>query len=348
MIGYYNEKYHLLELIIVTLISVILILGFFSLNKSIKNDQEDILIEKAQNLNLSYNQSQIITHFNNQNSILNYCNLIEKNNCKTFISTFGDYDIEINFNSNILNYTINKSEKPDNSFWYYLSLFLIIAYICYLILLVIRIKDEELPEEMTNSHRKREIKKKKKELDNLYKSVTEETKFAEKRKKEKELKNIFKKLENDKVEFKSSFRYCLEEKQIKKILEFECAKAIAGFLNYNGGELFIGVNDDGTIFGLEKEYALLKKKKNSDGFILMLNQRFDEFLGKKIVSHYIRMNVETVDNKEIVRVIIKQSDEPVFIRKNNEDAFFVRVSSQTNRLKDKELIEYIQKHFKSK
>ena len=42
-------------------------------------------------------------------------------------------------------------------------------------------------------------------------------------------------------------------------LKFSVLKTIAAFLNSEGGTLIIGVEDDGNIFGLEQDLAILSK-----------------------------------------------------------------------------------------
>ena len=59
--------------------------------------------------------------------------------------------------------------------------------------------------------------------------------------------------ENDKVEFKSSFSHCIKNKTKEKYIIEEIIKTIAGFLNRDGGDLLVGVSDNGEIYGVEEE-----------------------------------------------------------------------------------------------
>ena len=65
--------------------------------------------------------------------------------------------------------------------------------------------------------------------------------------------------ENEKVEFKSSLSYDYQKNNKSKEVELSVAKSVAAFLNSNGGFLFIGVKDDKTILGIEKDFSVLKK-----------------------------------------------------------------------------------------
>ena len=49
------------------------------------------------------------------------------------------------------------------------------------------------------------------------------------------------------------------------------AKTISGFMNSEGGTLLIGVADDGTVTGLDGDYATLTKS-DRDGYELFLTQ----------------------------------------------------------------------------
>ena len=75
--------------------------------------------------------------------------------------------------------------------------------------------------------------------------------------------------ESDTVEFKSTLRYDLRSKEVNKKLEYVIAKTVAAFLNSEGGNLFIGVDDKQNILGLADDISSLSKK-NIDGFELHL------------------------------------------------------------------------------
>ena len=84
---------------------------------------------------------------------------------------------------------------------------------------------------------------------------------------DKDLIEILKTGENDHVEFKSSLRWDYNQNQMNKSLENVILKTISAFLNTNGGTLIIGVDDSGSILGLQNDYQTVSKK-SSDGFIL--------------------------------------------------------------------------------
>ena len=65
--------------------------------------------------------------------------------------------------------------------------------------------------------------------------------------------------ENNTTEFKSSYRRDVRQQQLNDALKFQIIKTIAAFLNSEGGKLYVGVADDGTILGIENDINLFQK-----------------------------------------------------------------------------------------
>ena len=68
------------------------------------------------------------------------------------------------------------------------------------------------------------------------------------------------------VEFKSTARWNLRDGVKDKRMEDAVVKTIAGFLNTDGGTLFIGIDDQRTPIGLHHDTPLVKPS-NVDGFV---------------------------------------------------------------------------------
>ena len=64
--------------------------------------------------------------------------------------------------------------------------------------------------------------------------------------------------ESDELEFKSTLRWDIKEGAVNKKLEEVILKTVAAFANSQGGTLLIGVDDQGTILGLEQDYLSLE------------------------------------------------------------------------------------------
>jgi type I restriction enzyme R subunit len=59
--------------------------------------------------------------------------------------------------------------------------------------------------------------------------------------------------EDDAVEFKSTARWDIREQRRNSALEDAIVKTVAAFLNTEGGDLLLGVGDDGSIVGIERD-----------------------------------------------------------------------------------------------
>ena len=113
-------------------------------------------------------------------------------------------------------------------------------------------------------------------------------------------------MENQNIEYKSSWRD-------------EYLKQVCGFANSDGGELLIGVNDDGHPVGLENIRKLLEVLPNS----------------KLGIVPYV--NAEKQDNFDIIRVAIKSSKRPV----DYNGKFYKRSGSVNIELTGDELTNFL-------
>jgi hypothetical protein len=148
--------------------------------------------------------------------------------------------------------------------------------------------------------------------------------------------------ETDKVEFKvGAFRNpktgAKDDGMMLNVLQ-----EIAAFMNTNGGTLLIGVKDNGTIQGIEPEYAIANpKKQNWDGYLLNLVDRFRR-LGIPNAAQYCIVDKHNLGGRDICQITVQPASEPVHI----EDKFFVREGNRKRELSVKEGVDYINKHWK--
>ncbi len=145
--------------------------------------------------------------------------------------------------------------------------------------------------------------------------------------------------ENERVEFKSSIRYDYYRKTTNRDLEVIIAKTITGFMNAKGGKLIIGVDDDGNVLGLEKDYKTLKHK-NRDGyerevFRIISTQLSHEACFSNHISFY------SINEKDVCVVNIEPSNEPVYVNDEGNTTFYVRTGNATYPLSVKETVDYL-------
>ena len=152
--------------------------------------------------------------------------------------------------------------------------------------------------------------------------------------------------EGQHVEFKETLRYDAHKGEISRELEKMVLKTIVAFLNSEGGTLLIGVNDNGDIVGLENDYKVLVKK-NRDGFENHLTMLVKTLIGLPFIK-YVKTKFESVDEKDICVVSVKEGHKPAYLQNaDKKEDFFVRVGNSTQPFSMSETEEYIRTHWKN-
>jgi hypothetical protein len=150
--------------------------------------------------------------------------------------------------------------------------------------------------------------------------------------------------ENEMVEFKGSLRWSPAQQGANPQMEFGSIRTIAGFMNFNGGILFIGVDDKGGINGVENDFESIGGKKDSDAFENHLNNLIKSSIGPEF-RKYIHISFEEVDGKTVATVRVEPSKTPVFVKAPEGKQFFVRSGNSTNALDVEQTMDYIKTHW---
>ena len=145
--------------------------------------------------------------------------------------------------------------------------------------------------------------------------------------------------ENEKLEFKSTLRWNLIADKADKAIENSALKTIVAFLNTEGGTLLVGVRDDGSILGIEKDQFL-----NEDKYLLHFASLINDRIGRQYIEH-IQWGLKEVKGKKILRVDCKPSSTAAFLKGNGEE-FYVRNGPSSILLSTSEVLEYSRKHFR--
>lgn len=141
------------------------------------------------------------------------------------------------------------------------------------------------------------------------------------------------------LEFKSTFRWDIEQSRTNRQLEAVVLKSLAGFLNSSlGGTLLIGVADDGDIIGLENDFQTLKKQ-NEDGFEQAIMTAIAANFGADLCSH-VSILFHVIGNQTICRLIVSPSARPVFVNQGNIPKLYVRTGGATRDLNIQEALEF--------
>lgn len=96
-----------------------------------------------------------------------------------------------------------------------------------------------------------------------------------------------------------------ETVELKEVVVDDIKKEIIAFANCDGGKLYIGVQDDGTVIGLD----------NPDGVALQISNMARDAI-KPDVTMFLHYETVEEDGKKIVSVIIQRgTDRPYYIAK---------------------------------
>jgi len=84
--------------------------------------------------------------------------------------------------------------------------------------------------------------------------------------------------------------------EYKKSWRDEYLKWICGFANANGGKLFIGIDDNGNVTGIDNYRTLLEQLPN----------KFRDILGV-----FAEVNLQSKSNKYFLEIIVPRYDVPI-------------------------------------
>jgi hypothetical protein len=154
-----------------------------------------------------------------------------------------------------------------------------------------------------------------------------------------DIDDLISKGESDEVEFKSSARWDYREEKQNKVIESAIAKTIAGFLNANGGILVVGIDDDGNVLGLEKDYKTLSKRPDRDGYQQFLVNLVSSNMGKDSCA-CLSVSFQPAKGQEICVVRVNRSMRPVYIQDGQQTRFYVRTGNTTQELGTRESVDY--------
>ena len=135
-------------------------------------------------------------------------------------------------------------------------------------------------------------------------------------------------------------------------------KSIAGFANAEGGELWIGVNDNLESIGIERDFPFIKNfSQDRDGFELTLTSLTSHYFKeqKKYSLELFEIDFPLIDDIEVCKISVKRSiDIPLIIYDDNPKVqelrgpyFYVRQNNSTQEYLILDFFEYWMRHFKA-
>ena len=163
-------------------------------------------------------------------------------------------------------------------------------------------------------------------------------------------------------EFKSTFQYDLDEENLRNRGKIESANArrdnrkkyraeiqkeisitISAFANQEGGRLFIGVNDDSSILGLDRD---LKEFDGSmDKFKLAIIDSLKHFLKNNAFIAKLKFEFATNNEKQYLLIQVPKSTEPIYIHFSNIQETFVRIQNRSQKFNTQEFLKHCKDRF---
>ncbi len=151
---------------------------------------------------------------------------------------------------------------------------------------------------------------------------------------------LIKRGESQKLEFKATLRTNIYTNQPDKNMELSVLKTLVAFLNTKGGTLLIGISDQGSLEGIEKDNFLTKDKA-----LLHLTNLIKFHIGNSF-SSFIEQEIITIDSKQIMKISCNPSNKRVFLKHNNQEEFYIRNGPASVKLDGNSLIDYVENRFR--
>ena len=119
-----------------------------------------------------------------------------------------------------------------------------------------------------------------------------------------------------------------EKTELKQKLTDSIPKEIVAFLNTDGGTIYIGVNDDGSVCGIEKLDESLKKIAD-----IIENQILPES------SSFVELGTKYIENKHIIEIKVRKGESLYYIKKygRSSQGCYVRVGSTCRSMTEEQI-----------
>ncbi len=147
--------------------------------------------------------------------------------------------------------------------------------------------------------------------------------------------------EHDRLEFKSTLRWNLKAEKAGKEIELAVMKSLAAFMNSAGGNLIVGVDDQGGIIGLAADQF-----PNTDKYLQHFSNLFNQHIGMEF-SPFIHFGIRPLGDEQVFVIACRPSSRPVFVKDKQDERFFIRSGASTRQLKMSQVIEYVEERRKA-
>lgn len=163
-------------------------------------------------------------------------------------------------------------------------------------------------------------------------------------------------------EFKSTFQYDMDEenlrisgktveadgrknnyKQIKDALQKEISLTISAFANQEGGRLFIGVNNDSSVLGLERDLRVYSD--SIDKFTLAFTDSLKKFIKNNAFISKLQFEFAKNSDKQYLVIQIPKSNEPIYVNTSNGQEVYVRIQKSSEKFSHEDFLKHCKDRF---
>jgi len=132
-------------------------------------------------------------------------------------------------------------------------------------------------------------------------------------------------------------------KQLKKDIQKEVSIAIAAFANKEGGILFVGVDDDSNIIGLERD--LKNFDNNVDKLSRSMTESIKNFLQNLPFISNLRISFPEKEGKIICIVQVPPAQEPIYVNDIVKEPY-VRLDKRSEKFDTESFVKYCKTRFR--
>ena len=140
----------------------------------------------------------------------------------------------------------------------------------------------------------------------------------------------------------------LSSAERKKEVENSFIKALCGFMNTEGGDIIVGIDEDeiGMPIDIGLSTDLKKFNGNEDEYFRRIENLIKDRIGNKVGNHY-RLEVIEFESKKYLFVSANKSLSPIFAKIKSTGDFYIRKSGESVLLSSEEALFYYENHFKN-
>lgn len=142
--------------------------------------------------------------------------------------------------------------------------------------------------------------------------------------------------EGYKIEFKSTVRTNLQTGKRGKEIELAWLKAVAAFLNSEGGTLLLGVADSGEICGIDAD-----EFENNDRCLLHVKNLLNQHIGAEFSGYIVTTIVDCTDEGSVVMLECRPAGAAVFLKIGKNEEFYIRSGPSSTKLSPSQTLSYM-------